>query len=235
MRVSGQTEQKFYFRIGGKNPSNAAGRHFIDGEANSNEWFSYAIAKHETAEYRYNDSLYNQFTSDKRSFWNAWPVGSPTWNNDGGALPGGYGIFQLTGTVTDSEANIPRRQIWNWQDNVREYFSRMRNDIFSGLAGRFNNSRRNMNPTAYDACPAPSQVIHYRSHSFPSNEAIWITRYNGWGGNIVNNNVKYVFAPAAPPPRNGDDIKTSGFRWYWNPPTKTSGKKYLELVEEEMD
>lgn len=125
--------------------------------------------------------------------------------------------------------------MWNWQDNVTEYFARMRNNIFSGLAGRVNAARRNINPTAYDACPASSQVIHYGSHNFPSDDAIWITRYNGWETNIVSNNVKYVFTPAGPPPRDGDDIKRIGFRWYWNPPTKTSGMKYLELVEKEMD
>jgi len=56
-----------------------------------------------------------------------------------------------------------------------------------------------------------------------------------WDTNIVDNNVKYIFTPSAPPPQNGDEIKTSGFRWYWNPPIKSSGKRYLELVEEEIN
>ena len=38
--------------------------------------------------------------------------------DDGGALPGGYGMFQVTGNVADSTANIPRTEIWDWRENV---------------------------------------------------------------------------------------------------------------------
>ncbi|HUP81657.1 MAG TPA: hypothetical protein VM260_24105, partial [Pirellula sp.] len=45
-------------------------------------------------------------------------AGRPLWGNDGGTTPGGYGMFQVTGTAADSTANIPRQQFWNWQENA---------------------------------------------------------------------------------------------------------------------
>jgi hypothetical protein len=240
VRPQGQREQKFYFRISGKNADNTLARHFIDAQAISEEWFSYAIAKEETAEYRHPGGFYyNQFTSDRRSFWKNWPLGSPTWNDDGGDAPGGYGIFQITGTPTDQNADIPRRQIWNWQDNVHAYFGILRDTSKRGLARRHADKRRALNPAVYDQAPAPNNVIVYGAHSFPSNEAVWITAYNGWGQNITDSNVRYIFGPSAPvvPAQILNSANSFGFgsRWYWNPPTKSSGKKYLELVEQEIE
>ena len=50
-------------------------------------------------------------------------AGRPVWNSDGNndqgvPLPGGYGLIQVTGDATNPEANIPRVQIWNWQENA---------------------------------------------------------------------------------------------------------------------
>lgn len=105
------------FVIGGKNPDNAKAKAYIqaqtDAGSQGNLWFAYALAKHETAEYRLNGSHYNQFRSNT-------PLGYPTWNNDGASLPGGYGVFQVTGNASNSTANIPRKQIWNWQKNISE-------------------------------------------------------------------------------------------------------------------
>jgi hypothetical protein len=114
-----------HFRIGGENPTNELARsvveQFIPGADPAGDlWFSYAIAKHETAEYRYTPpgasqpSYYNQFRSNPRKF----DFGYPAWNDDGKKVPGGYGIFQVTGNVALAEANIPRNQIWNWMLNV---------------------------------------------------------------------------------------------------------------------
>jgi hypothetical protein len=102
------------FRLGGRNPDNAACRRWLeshpaaapDGEL----WFAYAIAKEETAEYRFKGSLYHQFSGIPKNPKK--PLGYPTWHNDGAHKPGGYGIFQVTAK------SIPREQIWNWQKNI---------------------------------------------------------------------------------------------------------------------
>ena len=137
---SGAEMEVARFRIGGKNPSNGVARFWMEGRNAQGEenvpgvgrtddgsvgpmWYAYAIAKHETAEYRYVPpggsqeaaGLYNQF----RAHPGRADCGFPAWNNDGDGKPGGYGIFQVTGNVVDEDSNIPRRQIWNWQDNMR--------------------------------------------------------------------------------------------------------------------
>ncbi len=113
------SETTVRFVIGGKNPDNAKAKTYIqscpDAGQTGNLWFAYAIAKCETGEYRYNGSFYNQFRPNPANS----RLGSPTWNNDGDDVPGGYGIFQLTGNVSDATANISRKQIWNWQENVK--------------------------------------------------------------------------------------------------------------------
>jgi len=225
MKISGQAEQSFYFRIGGKNPSNTAGRQFIDGEGNSNEWFSYAIAKHETAEYRYNGSLYNQFRSNPSSG----KLGLPTWNLEDG--PGGYGVFQITGSPTDPDANIPRRHIWNWQENVRAYFAIIRHSIKSGLASRFFADLQNdpePYPSAFSECPPPE--IPVGNHVLPAGEAIWITSYNGWGppANPYPLRARFVFDPAKPCGLGANK------RWFWNPPNNPD-EHYIDKVERQID
>jgi IgGFc binding protein/Big-like domain-containing protein len=226
VRPQGQREQKFYFRIGGKNPDNALARQFIDAQATSAELFSYAIAKHETAEYRFAGSLYNQFTSNQRSVWSTWPLGSPTWNNDGANLPGGYGLFQITGSANVETANIPRKQIWNWQDNVHAYFAIMRHPSKRGLAGRFYNEIKNKSSqwrTAFNDCLPPS--IPVGNHQFSSDEAIWITAYNGWRGKVRDH---YIFDPNKPcglGPSN---------RWFWDPPPNPD-EPYIDKVERRID
>lgn len=45
--------------------------------------------------------------------------GLPIYNFDYSLGPGGYGLFQITGDAESNLINIPRKQIWNWQDNVR--------------------------------------------------------------------------------------------------------------------
>jgi len=109
-------------------------------------WFAYAIAKHEThGRNRENGQLrhYNQFYSEFRGQnqvigdashnvphadmgWTGWAKGWPVYNLDrrrenGVRIqngPGGYGVFQVTGNAQNSQAVIPRSQLWNWQDNV---------------------------------------------------------------------------------------------------------------------
>ena len=112
--------QTIKFRIGGKNPDDARCRSYIemqpDAGPNGSLWFAYAIAKSESKDYNGQGTLYNQFLELPTHVQDA---GRPLWGNDGGTTPGGYGMFQVTGDASDSTANIPRKQIWNWQENVR--------------------------------------------------------------------------------------------------------------------
>lgn len=107
------------FRIGGENPDDDRCKDYIEGRPNAgpggNLWFAYAIARSESRNYNGQGSRYNQFLelpTHRRD------VGRPLWGDDGGTLPGGYGMFQVTGTAADSTANIPRSEMWNWQENV---------------------------------------------------------------------------------------------------------------------
>lgn len=121
--------QTIRFRIGGKNPNPARAKAFIETLPSAGPqgslWFSYAVAKAESKDYNGNDSRYNQFwqlpndvndTNYRQS--RITHAGRPLWGNDGGTTPGGYGMFQVTGTSADPTDDIPRQQIWNWQENT---------------------------------------------------------------------------------------------------------------------
>jgi hypothetical protein len=124
--LNGTTEviapQTLHFRIGGKNPTPARARSFIETLPNAGPqgtvWFAYAIAKTESKDYNDHGTTtrtrYNQFLTQPMRWGQS--LGRPVWGNDGGNRPGGYGMFQVTSP--DAE-NIPREQIWNWQENAR--------------------------------------------------------------------------------------------------------------------
>ena len=106
------------FRIGGENPDDARCKAYIEAQPNAGPggtlWFAYAIAKSESRDYNGGGSRYNQFLelpTHRRD------VGRPLFGNDAHG-PGGYGMFQVTGTAADNDANIPREQFWNWMENV---------------------------------------------------------------------------------------------------------------------
>jgi hypothetical protein len=131
--MEGQNEvlapQTLRFRIGGRNPEPAIAREFIESLNNAGPqeslWFAYAIAKAESKDYNGADTRYNQFwqlprdandTNYRQS--RITNSGRPLWGNDGGTSPGGYGMFQVTGTADSPMDDIPRQQIWNWQENT---------------------------------------------------------------------------------------------------------------------
>lgn len=114
--------QSINFRIGGANPDDGRSRAFIEAQQDAapggDLWFAYAIAKHESANYNNHglvqNTRYNQFLELPR---HRRDVGRPVFGDDRNADgtprgPGGYGMFQVT--IPD----IPREQIWNWQENV---------------------------------------------------------------------------------------------------------------------
>ena len=132
-------ETKWKFRIAGKNPDNTKARDYLS-TSQPDLWFAYAICKHETAEYRYGGTYYNQFvgnpngkklkyTKYNRSFDLAY--GDPTWNWDfSDSKPGGFGLFQVTGWQGSGNGNVPRDVIWNWQRNMTEGANEIRRDKF---------------------------------------------------------------------------------------------------------
>ncbi len=184
------------FRIGGTNPANAMAKAWMEGRGYYDEenvpwfgkdasgaegrlWYAYAIAKGETAEYRYAEPgssspfFYNQFRSNPKRADCCYP----TWNNDGADKPGGYGIFQVTGNMQSEQASIPRRQIWNWKENVKAGA-----EILRGKWRLSENSMRNHRQTAGSAA---IPTLNVRGVIFAENtghtilDAVTMKRYNG--------------------------------------------------------
>jgi hypothetical protein len=131
--MDGQNEvlapQTLRFRIGGRNPEDARCRTYIEARTDAgpaeNLWFAYAIAKTESKDYNGQGSRYNQFLELPRDANDTnyrerriAHAGRPLWGDDGGTSPGGYGMFQVTGTAAAPLENIPRQQIWNRQENA---------------------------------------------------------------------------------------------------------------------
>ena len=112
-------EKMVLFSIGGRNPERAKCKDYIDDNATSahgHMWFAYAIAKSESSAFN-PERRYNQFwertgSYDKRPH----KQGEPTWTKfRTEESAGGFGMFQVTGSIVSKFVNIPREQIWNWQ------------------------------------------------------------------------------------------------------------------------
>lgn len=200
--IAGQTaptEPVITFRIGGRNPDAAAARAYIDSVAGPGFWYAYAIAKHETnGRVRENGQIryYNQFYTSHQGGpigdkavdmgWAAWAKAWPIYNLDRGSRsgpqngPGGYGLFQLTlgpkhpNDSTTSEGFIERRQIWNWQDNIRRALEELRGKsvpaqkLFDALQATY---------------PSAGPIPHHLR--FSGLESIIITYYNGMFGRQI--------------------------------------------------
>lgn len=170
--------EEIEFRIGGENPEHEEARNFIeslqDADPQGDLWFAYAIAKAETMGYNNNGSdentRYNHFLElpgegsavsyRQRRTEHA---GRPLWNDDGGTLPSGYGLFQVTGNADEEEANIPRRQIWNWQDNARGAMEILRR--------KHQGAELKMQDRRQEAFTERGQVIAVPNHSVPRDAA----------------------------------------------------------------
>jgi hypothetical protein len=167
------------FVIGGKNPDNAKAKTYIQGCPDAgqtgNLWFAYAIAKSETAEHRYQGSFYNQFRPNPAKN----QLGFPTWNDDGPTTPGGYGIFQVTGSVSDEKANIPRKQIWNWQEDVKGGLDLLRSKRTTAVA--WMNQQRNSQNANGTALPSHTvgSVTFAEGTNRKMEDAVTMKLYNG--------------------------------------------------------
>ena len=227
-QAEGGKEKQIRFRIGGENPKDSRCTEFIHsfpGAAPGGKLdFMCAIGRHESKHKNRSNVYYNQFLQ-----WDTYKLkgGLPVWNNDGGLTPGGYGVFQISGTDEDPNANIPRDQIWNWQSNVRAAFDIITHQFKGSLAKRYFKRIKQRVPNGeelFEECPPPD--ISVGGETFTAHQAVWITAYNGWGGRIQN---RFVFNPSNPCGLG------PGKRWQWNPPVKPNGKTYLRLIAEEMD
>jgi alpha-tubulin suppressor-like RCC1 family protein len=230
-------EEKMLFYIGGKNPDDAKCKVFITQTATQVQqpmaWFAYAIARHESKGYNGVDSRYNQFWDKAGRFGGVdHEPGEVLWvNNPGEKAPKGFGILQVTGNIVDESADIPRKQLWNWQENVKgglalvgpkrgvgtRYFERIQ-------------KRSTEYRAAFQACPPPSITVG--SHAFSSADAIQIYAYNGTGaynGRPARFEVRYPFDP----------VKLCGLgstkRWFWNPHNVAGAEPYIKKVERELE
>ncbi len=209
------TEPVMTFRIGGQNPDPAYAKSFIQGDlCDSRLWFAYAIAKKESA--GLDQPYYNQFFGltrppsrlDKNgnqvyaSGYNedkdgqCWAQGWPAFNIDrlthsNGPLnsAGGYGIFQNTGDAQSQWSAIPRRQIWNWQDNVGYQEA----NVWKGAMGilkakiKIVDDRYTKLQQTYTGC---GTIGNYPQNPSPANnhklfsgwDAYTCKAYNGFGG-----------------------------------------------------
>ena len=227
-RLNGSSEHKtIRFRIAGENPEDKRCERYIQsfpqtGEGEKLEFMA-AIARHESKHKNRSNVYYNQFLEPNTYGAKG---GYPTWNNDGGLTPGGYGVFQVTGTAEDPDANIRRDAIWNWQSNVQAAFDIINHQFKGSLAKRYFKrikKRFSNGKELFEECPPPDITV--AGETFSAKQAVWITAYNGWGGHIKN---RFTFSPQKPCGLGPNK------RWHWNPPVKPNGKTYLHLVAEEM-
>ncbi len=175
------------FRIAGKNPDNSRARLYLNA-TQPDLWYAYAICKHETAEFRYQGTFYNQFVGNpvgktllyrnynNRRFTFKW--GEPTWNWDGSdSKPGGFGLFQVTGWQGAQLGNVPRDVIWNWERNMAEAANEIRRDKVPGATAYFSAVRSKYGAGVPDA----PLVRTGKSRDLTGFEADVIVRYNGVG------------------------------------------------------
>ena len=226
------------FRIGGRSPDNSRARLYLTDEQ-PDIWFAYAICKHETAEFRYQDiitrkvSYYNQFTGNpkgktllysqqSRSFFLKY--GEPSWNWDfSDTKPGGYGAFQVTGWMGNALGNVPRDVIWNWKRNFEEGVDEIRREKARDATSYFNAVK-----TRYGANIANPPTVHTgKIRDLTAWEASVIVRYNGCGGLDYH------------PDLNGLDDTRDPWTYLnnsntWSGP-KANQQNYLNLVIPELE
>jgi hypothetical protein len=233
--------QTILFRIAGQNPEDARCKDYIVAQSGA-AWFAYALAKHESnlygGEATYypfspvspNNAKYNQFRAlggGQSGTRVAGREGIPLIERAEASGPGGIGMFQVTGSATDQTDIIPRGQLWNWQDNVNGALAIIQHSIKSGLATRFyndvkNDSARHLEAFNEDRPP----TITIGNTDFSSDDAIWLTSYNGWGETVKSG---YKFNPDLPA---GLTMAPAGqtSRWYFNPPMNPD-EFYIRKVE----
>jgi hypothetical protein len=233
--------QTILFRIAGQNPDDERCKAYILSNSGA-AWFAYALAKHESSLYggeatyypfqpaTPNNAKYNQFRAlggGQSGTRILGKEGIPLQERAEASGPGGVGMFQVTGSPTDKIAIISRAQIWNWQGNVDGALAIIQHSIKSGLATRFyadikNDSAQHLG--AFNEDPSPKITIG--NTTFTSDDAIWLTSYNGWGGTVKS---RYRFDPDLPAGLTISPASRTK-RWYFNPPLNPD-EFYIRKVE----
>lgn len=129
---------EYNFRIAGENPNDDICEKFIKYQAEKKglsdmAWCIPSIAKHESFGYggriesyrpyvwvQDHNVIYNQFRAGggHHNRYNG-REGIPLWTRSESAGAGGFGMFQVTGDIDhDIYYAVPRKVIWNWQENV---------------------------------------------------------------------------------------------------------------------
>ena len=225
-------ETTWKFRIAGKNPDNTKARDYLS-TSQPDLWFAYAICKHETAEYRYGGTYYNQFvgnpngkTLNYSKYNRKFPLacGEPTWNWDfSDSKPGGFGLFQVTGWQGSGNGNIPRDVIWNWQRNMNEGAIEIRRDKVPAATNYFNAVKSKYGQNT----PAPPITITGKSRNLTGWEVSVIVRYNGVGGTDTHPELRPWLGKYTQ-----DPWTYSGGTWYGPKPNK---QNYLNKVIPEIE
>lgn len=177
MKIGEQIESKCYFRIGGKNPSDALCRQFIEAQAdagpNDGIWYSYAIAKSESQDYNGEGSRYNQFLEQSSTH-----RGRPLFGDDPSG-PGGYGLFQVTGDASSPTVDIPRKQMWNWQENIQAALNILRSKRTTAVSWM----TQQRNSSNANGVPLPNLTVHSVTFSEGTGrimeDAVTMKLYNG--------------------------------------------------------
>jgi hypothetical protein len=118
LRAGTAFEYEHQFRIRGRNPSDLVARAYVDNHASpQDQWFAYAIAKHES---RDGEEFYHQFYRLGSTYVKNEQTGLPFFR----PTPAGWGMMQMD--FSSGPAGRPTiAEIWNWQMNVQSGIAKL--------------------------------------------------------------------------------------------------------------
>ncbi|MBX7157111.1 MAG: hypothetical protein K1X66_01810 [Verrucomicrobiae bacterium] len=151
-------EQKFEFKIRGKNPKDDEAKNYIENHQGQ-FWYAWAIAKHES---RQGNQIYNQFNN----------ASDPPKEQPNFGPPNGWGIFQRDDT--DGGIYVDTKQVYSWKENntvAIEELDQKKDYGDSYIDGLKNNP----------AWEEP-QIFSVEGIGVSGRHALAITLYNGGGG-----------------------------------------------------
>lgn len=151
-------------------------------------------------------------------------------------------MFQVTGTAADSTANIPRRQIWNWQDNADAGLAILRSK--RQAADTWMQQQRNANNA--NGLAVPNHTVQAVTFQDGTNrtiaDAVTIKLYNG-ASRAPNG-----FVDPGPAPGFRLDPQGAGHYCFWrnasnewalnrfnNPPAPIQPFNYVNRVCQEVE
>ncbi len=177
---------QFNFSIRGYNPSETAAESFIE-DSLSGEWYNIYVAQQESG--IQDERTYLQFNEIYAYNCNSADIRyTPNWGDDGGNLPGGFGMYQLTffhDTINDTDRVPNSQELWSWKANVLSGCDCIA--YHQGLSYSYMGLERS---AAYDSCGldcyfVPEEFVGNVTFQDGSNRiiehAVAMKRYNGLG------------------------------------------------------